>query len=286
MNKKLICTLSAVALIAVAGVSFTIGKTTQKPLDTTQQSNNKDNTNEVLPNNEETSKIQLKYEAIDNEEKGTIEIKIDNKVIIKDLRLHLGETDRYLVYSKIGKNNIPDSEILDWDIALINKYTGDVTILEDALYVQDNYIEYTELFYITDNTFYGVKEDSYKLFKIDLSKDTIKEEMIENSPTIENVAGYYNKENLLFIVDPAGDILSYNDKTKEFTKHTYTVQSTVDILNFSEINSPDIFTKVFRFVENHENQDGLELYINRDEESEQYEFFTYDKNNNNFTIEE
>lgn len=311
MKKNSIYALSALAVITIAGVSFTIGKlyqdnkfveksdslidiTDEYKGNTTEEKNSnvssieESKSEDVSESNSQTptsdNKSEIKYTIIENKDKGTYEVKINNKIVVKDLKDYLGETGKYLIYAQIGENNIPDSEILDWDIAFINKFTGKVTILKDVLYLEDPYAMESQFYSIIDNTFYGVVENEKKLYKIDLNKDTITKDIISKSPTLKNIAGFYSKVDLLFVVDKNGDVLSYNDATKEFKKHSYTAKSTGNVLNFSDIYDTDEFTKDLQFVENHDNKDGLLLYVNRYEDYEDGAFFEYNKAEGNFYL--
>lgn len=320
MKKKLIYSLSALTVVLVAGISFTIGSIVKEKhtiigekdgackehiiegavvedsdykSDTQKQFNNKENNklteqDQTIKNkpstSEDISKNTSTYKIVENKDKGTFEIKFNNKIIVKDLKEGLGETGKYLIYAKIGENNIPDSEILDWDIAFINKQNGKVTILEDALYLEDPYVEESKFYYIIDNTFYGVIEDDKKLFKVDLTKDTINKIMIKNSPNLDYIAGFYSKADLLFVVDKNGDVLSYNDTNNEFIKQSYIVKSNGNVLHFSEIYDTDEFIKDLKFVENYNNKDGLELYVNRYEKDEDGAFFEYNQNEGKFYL--
>lgn len=251
--------------------------------DTEEKSNNESNPSK----NTSTSKDNKKegtYKVTENTDKGTYEVIFNNKTVVKDLKECIGEMGKYLIFPKIGEDNIPDSEILDWDIAFVHKQTGKVTILEDALYLNDPYEVESNQFAILDNTFYGVIENGNKLFKVDLTKDTITKTIIKNSPELKSIAGFYIETDLLFIIDSKGDILSYNDKTKDFTKHTYKVKSNSNVLHFSEIYDTDEFTKDFKFVFDSDKGSLLLLYLNRYEENEDCVFYQYNANEGNFYL--
>lgn len=327
MKKNSIYALSALAVITIAGASFTMGRLSQnnkfiekndsliditdeytgnktdiEDETDTMENNKEDNLENIGESGKDTastndSKSQSSsnnntktgtYKVIENKDKGTYEVKFNDKVVVKDLKECIGETGKYLIFPKMGKDNIPDSEITDWDIAFINKQSGKVSIFEDALYLDDPYEMESRHYSIIDNTFYGIVEtkNQRKLFKVDLTKDTITKNIIKNSPALKNIAGFYSKVDLLFVVDSKGDILSYNDKTNTFTKQNYTVKSSGEVLHFSEIYDTDDFIKDFKFVENYENKDGLELYVNRYEEHETGAFFEYNKEEGHFYLED
>lgn len=241
-------------------------------------------------NTTNTNKSEVKYTIVENKNKGTSEINFNNKTVVKDLKECLGETGYYLVFSKIGSNNLPDSEIVDWDIAFIHKLTGKVTVLEDVLYLNDPYEMESQFYSLMDNTFYGIEENGNKLYKIDLSKNTIERNIIKNSPNVSSIAGIHAKTDLLFIVDANGDILSYNDATGKFKTYTYKVKSNGNILHFSETYATDDFIKEFSFVHSHElgdtYEDGLILSVNRDQEHETGAFFIYNQNEDTFYLAE
>lgn len=350
MKKKLICTLSVLAAVGVAGVSCTLmsgdksaNNANEGYINTTSISQNADESNKetdisnetvTSSENSETEEVvntvnnknqttdksdknnqnsvnqsdnikdtevsnnqsnvrsfetnNVRYTIILDEEIGTYTLSINGKVILEDLKHELAETEKYLIYSKLGENNIANSEVGDWDIMFFNKTTGDVTVLEDAQYVE-MYVEYSSLYAITDSEFYGVLDDTNTLFKVDLTKDEIVKTPIKDAPKVTNIAGFYEKANLLFLVDESGNIISYNVNTGNLKNHKYYVQTTQESNSFNVIHDSYITLKEFKFIENYtdelyKNKDGIEMYINRHEADEQAIFFAYDSKTNDFYV--
>lgn len=301
MKNKLIYTLIGIVVVGVVGTSYAFIKATNTNVTTNNNAiTNNDSVAENKTENKDTSKVssdneglkdadsKFTYTITEENENGTVSIKSNNKIILSDLKHKIADTDKYLIYAKIGENNTPNSEIVDWDIAFLNKNTGNTEILKDAQYTEI-YVEYSKLCDVDGNTLYGVLDDTNTLFKIDLTKDNLIREEIEKSPKIKNIAGIYIKKNLVFLVDENDAIVSYNTKTGQFKNHKYFVGTTGENKSFTEIDSNDVHLKEFKFTENYtdeiyKNKDGLELYINRDEENEQFAFFMYDENTNDFHI--
>lgn len=311
MKKGQIYTLAALTVFGVAGVFYNLGKnihvsteinqkvTNENSNDIVEETENKDveidynskeneSQKDLNENNTNNSISKFTYTISENDENGTLEIKSNDKVILNNLKHKIGETDKYLIYAKIGENNTANSEIVDWDIAFLNKNTGEATVFNDVQYTEI-YVEYSSLCAVNNDIFYGVLDDTNSLFKIDLTKDELIKEAIKSAPKVKNIAGIYAKENLLFLVDEYDDIVSYDIKNGEFKHHKYYIGTTKETKSFTEIDSEDIFFKEFKFIENYtdeiyKNKDGLKMCINHYEESEQFNFFAYDKNTNDFYI--